>query len=94
MTIRLEGTIKRYLGESTDTKPQSGEPYGRDATIETIPVGSSFLETDTGRIYRWDGEGWVAYIPSDAQAFYLRAILLELQQLNRQLELATGVLVS
>ena len=46
--VRLEGTIKRYIGTSTDEKP-----------TEEIPPGSSFLETNTGSVFRYDGRVWI-----------------------------------
>jgi len=48
MMVRLEGTIKRFIGSSTDEKPTAD-----------IPSGSSFLEADTGNIWRYDGRLWM-----------------------------------
>ena len=42
----LETTTKRFIGLSSDTKPSDA------------PAGSSYLETDTGLIWRWDGHNW------------------------------------
>ena len=84
MTIRLEGSINRYLGLSTDAKP-----VGDFANGETIPVGSSFMETDTGKIYRWDGGAWKYASPEDDQAQLLAAILSELRNIRTTVELAT-----
>ena len=47
MAVRLEGSIRRYIGTSADQKP----------TAE-VRAGSSFMETDTGRIARYNGESW------------------------------------
>ncbi len=47
MAVYLEGTLNRYLGLSTDTKPLSP------------PVGSYFYETDTGFTYRHNGYAWL-----------------------------------
>lgn len=47
--VRLEGTIKRYIGTSTDEKP-----------TDDVPAGSSFLETTTGTVFRFDGRMWIA----------------------------------
>lgn len=91
MAIKLEGTIKRYIGLSTDIKPQSGEPFAGGAVAETIPQGSSFLEADTGRIYRWLGTSWELNIPIDDQLVVLQAVLRELGNINRLLQLATGI---
>ena len=48
----VEGSIKRYIGTSRDQKP--GELRGD----ESIPAGSSYFETDTWRIARYDGAMW------------------------------------
>ena len=59
MAIKLEGTIRRFIGASTDAKPKPGSFFdGRTLEAADVTAGSSFLETDTGRIYRWDGESW------------------------------------
>lgn len=70
MAVRLEGNIRRWIGLSTDTKPFVGEQAdGLEVTAGDLPPGSSFLETDTGRIYRYDGAGaWTVAIPEDAAA--------------------------
>jgi len=83
MAVHLESTIKRFIGTSGDVKP--GVPADRD---ESIPAGSSFLEVDTGRIYRWDGLGWVVAAPLDEQTSWLALIAQQLAVLQRQLALA------
>jgi len=85
MAVKLEGSINRYLGLSTDAKP-----VGDFANGEIIPVGSSFMETDTGRIYRWNGEGWKFAEPSDETAMLLTVLFLEVQELRRIVQAATG----
>ena len=80
--IILESTIKRYVGLSTDTKPT-----GDFANGETLPPGSSFLETDTGVIYRWSGEHWRAARVSDETEELLTAIYLRLDRLATAVEL-------
>lgn len=61
MTVRLETTIKRYIGLSTDEKPTPGQPFGeKDAlTSADVPAGSTFLATDSNEIWHWDGREWV-----------------------------------
>ena len=56
---KLEGSIKRYIGLSTDTKPGS-------AGEEVIEPGSSFFETDTWRIARFSGAAWQYEAPDTA----------------------------
>lgn len=53
MAVVLESSsLRRYYGLSTDAKPVT------EATEDTIPNGSVFTETDTGREYTWDGTAW------------------------------------
>lgn len=62
MTVRLEATIKRFIGLSTDTKPYVGFISLQDGTeikAVDLPVGSSFLATDTNEVWHWDGREWV-----------------------------------
>lgn len=82
MTVKLEGSISRYIGLATDTKP-----VGDFANGEIVPVGSSFLETDTGKIYRWNGLHWNFAAPSDENAALLTVIYLELQAIRAAVEL-------
>lgn len=59
MAVRLESTIKRYTGLSSDDKPRLGQNSdGVEVSAADLPVGSSFLESDTGNIYRWTGTQW------------------------------------
>ncbi len=50
----LEGPTNRYIGLSTDEKPGPAEAL---APLD-LPPGSSFLEADTGQIWRFDGRTW------------------------------------
>ena len=61
MTVRLETTIKRYIGLSTDEKPTPGLhwPGGEEITYKDVPAGSSFLATDTNEVWHWNGREWV-----------------------------------
>ena len=83
MAVRLEGTIQRWVGLSTDIKP--------DHQTTTIPAGSSFLESDTGHIHRSSGMAWVLYEPVDEQGIVLSAILQEMTQIRAILEYAHEV---
>lgn len=47
MTVRLITTTQNFIGLSTDTKPTTG-----------VPMGSTYLETDTGDTYIYDASGW------------------------------------
>ena len=60
MTVKLESTIKRYIGLSTDDKPTPGEysdAAARVLTAEDVPPGSTFKD-DRGRISTWNGSDW------------------------------------
>jgi hypothetical protein len=48
MTVFLVTVIKRFIGESFDTKPSTG-----------IPPGSTFYETDTKNTVIYSGSAWV-----------------------------------
>jgi hypothetical protein len=49
-TVRIASRINNYIGLSTDTKPSG----------TTVPVGSTFTETDMGgRQLVYDGSSWV-----------------------------------
>ena len=78
MAVRLESTIKRYIGLSTDIKPAH--------QTDTIPPGSSFLEEDTGLVYRSTGTAWAMHDPGDEQMLVLREILRELVNVRLVLE--------
>lgn len=83
MAVKLEGTIKRWIGLSTDIKPKVGLTVeGLTITANDLPVGSSFLEEDTGRIWRYNSVEWVVHVPSNEQAEYLQAILFELANIK------------
>ena len=64
MTVRLVTTIKRYIGPSADAKPRPGERWLTDAGDYVVlkgpdvPAGSTFLESDTDQMYKWDGATW------------------------------------
>jgi hypothetical protein len=39
--------VHQYVGTSGDTKPETG-----------VPAGSTFIESDTGWTFIWDGSAW------------------------------------
>jgi len=52
MAVKFIASISRWIGLSSDTKPV--------AASATVPVGSTFLEYDTGVTYiTYDGTNWV-----------------------------------
>ena len=64
MAVKKEATIARFIGLSTDEKPFIGQNINREGgsvylvAANDLPAGSSFLESDTGRIFRWNGVEW------------------------------------
>ena len=79
MAVKLEGSIRRYIGLSTDDKPADG-------LDSPLPAGSTFLETDTKRIYRFDGTLWVDADIVEEQTVLLTAIYSELLYLRQVVE--------
>ena len=47
MAVRLIATTKNFIGLSTDAKPTVG-----------VPMGSTFLESDTSDTYIYNAAGW------------------------------------
>ena len=94
--IRLEGTIRRYIGLSSDDKPVPVPSYrsvdGSNVVspAEIMLVGSSFMETDTGKIWRWDGRTWIHYEAEDENKILLSMILTELVGLSAIVQLTVG----
>lgn len=50
MAVILTTNIHRYTGLAADIKPTTN-----------VPVGSIFIETDTGFLYIWTGSAWVIW---------------------------------
>lgn len=88
MAVRLEGTTRRYIGLSTDEKPVPGYQLdGSRIAGQDLPAGSSFLERDTGRILRWDGESWTYPQPTDeTQTEILQLLYVEMHALRELIE--------
>lgn len=85
MTVKLEGTVRAYVGESTDVKPTSDPASG------TIPAGSTFEEVDTGRTAKYDGYRW-RYVDSNVPLLdKLDELLMELKEIK---ELHTAVVAN
>ena len=71
MPVRLEGTVKRFIGSSTDDKP-----------TDEVPAGSSFLESNTGAIFRFDGRVWAASLQEHEYREYFQAIVGLLEEIR------------
>ena len=88
MTVRLETAVQRWVGLSTDTRPDP------DRGDNSVSVGSRFEELDTGVVYRWNGERWMVPQQRDAQLIALEAIHQELQAIHALIEELPGMTFS
>ena len=79
MAVQLETTTQRFRGLSTDVKPGHDTDNVGDK-LQTPPVGSVFVETDTGARYVWTGS-W----PWTRQEQTIEEYLGELIDVNRQI---------
>ena len=79
MAVKLEGAIRRYIGLSKDDKPADGLGDPR-------PAGSTFLETDTRRIYRFNGSIWVDADTIEQDTALLSALYGEVLVLRQLIE--------
>lgn len=91
MAVRLEGTTKRFIGLSTDAKPYVGAQLDGSMIASTdLPAGSSFFETDTWRIARFDGLEWQHERTGIDTDGLLLQLLEEQKKSNEFLELLLG----
>ena len=92
MTVRLETSIHRYIGLSTDVKPEPGLIVDdRKVTAADVPVGSTFLDADTEERWHWTGLEWRAEDSREVRALKENTGLLE--EVVRQLTLLRHSLV-
>ena len=82
MAVKLVSQTQRYIGLSLATKPR----FSNDAEEKPLGEGSTFLEADTGDMYRWNGTQWMKAETDDTTNDLLRAILLEAQLANKMHE--------
>ena len=75
-TPKLEGVTYRYIGTSADDKP-----------TDSRRSGDSFLEVDTGEIWRWDGLRWNRPVVNDSVPSLLQDIKAELGSIRQHLEI-------
>lgn len=73
--MRLETTIKRFIGNSTEQLPE----------LEQRDAGSTVLLEDTGKVVRWTGKAWVPETHEESQAGLLREILHTLRDNHQEL---------
>ena len=98
MAVRLEGAIHRYIGLSGDLKPTTLTPAFTNAQGQIVaqvpapPAGSSFLETDTGRMARFDGKRWIYDADESATTHLLSDVLSQLHRIDEHLEIISGKL--
>ena len=89
MATTLEGSIRRYIGLASDRKP--GVAPLSDVAEIAPPVGSTFFESDTGTIYRYDNGAWRVPESTDQTNVLLGHILAELQRIHLHLQLKDGI---
>lgn len=83
MAVWLEKTVKRFIGNSQDTKPFVGVQADDTVVRSTdLPIGSTLFEEDTGDLYRWNGSQWT--LPPDEENFQ-RALLMEFKAMRVEL---------
>ena len=85
MTARLEASIQRWRGNSSDEKPRAGVLVLGESALE-IRQGSEFIEEDTGQRYRWDGFNWIL------QEQTIEALFLALMNINQDMLAALQVI--
>lgn len=93
MAVTLEGTTRRYIGRSIDVKPRPGLT-GADGVTPTaldILAGSTFLEHDTGVVYRWNGNDWTIPSTQDGALLLLGELLLEARAIRSGIELGLSL---
>lgn len=87
MTTVLVTTSRRYVGYSSDTKPDDSD----------LPAGSTYYEQDTGDLYRFLRGNWSRESPAETTALVeqnrlleggLEALTTEVQNLRRALVLS------
>ncbi len=71
MTVKLISTIQRFIGLSTDAKP------------DNAPEGSTFAETDTGRDWVFN-DGWIEDLATNLSAGRAIRLNSELRYLTEQ----------
>ncbi len=92
MAVYLETKCKRFLADSAaDILPRAGVMFDGVVLAATdIPVGSTVLYRDSGKVKRWNGSDWADAAPPETEEALLPAILVELRSINERLNLATA----
>lgn len=94
--VRLETTIKRYIGLSTEAKPRPGITLddGTEISDKDLPAGSSFFEEDTGLVSRWTGIVWTEGFPEprNEELQVQLAILAEIRAVREETRIGLPVL--
>lgn len=96
--MRLEASIKRYIGDSAEMKPRPGfvQDDGTTLTAQDLPPGSSFYMEDTGLISRWTGQIWTEGFPElrNEELQVQLAILAELRAAREEARTGLPVLTN
>ena len=91
MSVQLEVKTKRFIADSEcDDLPRPGLMLdGAILTVADLPVGSTVLYKDTGKLRRWNGSEWSAAVVENTSEVLLSAILAELRDIKERIALAT-----
>ena len=91
MAVHLETKVRHYLADSeADDLPRVGMTLDGHVLDNTdLPIGSTVLYRDTGRIKRWNGSEWSAAELTNQSELLLSAILAELRDIRERIALAT-----
>ena len=79
----MSGRQEKFIGPSTDPKPQPPD--------YSIPNGSTCLEEDTGRIFRWRDNQWRAE-PLQSTSDLMAALLDQVIALRQDFEFFVNTL--
>ena len=88
MAVRLESKVKHFLADTaTDELPRVGAMFeGVVLTLADLPVGSTVLFRDTGKLTRWNGLDWAEAVEVSDEACQ-PAILAELREIKTMIAL-------
>lgn len=92
MAVSLEQKIRHFIADSSsDDLPRVGVMWeGVVVTSADLPVGSSVLYRDTGKIVRWNGRDWAQSHTTENSEALLSAILAELHDIKERIAIATA----
>ena len=94
---RLIGTINRYVGTAREIKPYIGQVQignGYSLTAADLPIGSEFLEEETGQRFLWNGTTWEPDAGTSQTIRLLTAMSEQFTPLVNEAKKQTDILVA